>query len=114
MSVPFYIFLLISILWVVLQTNVMSNLVSMTLVYSIMVPVAIAAGVGNPAALGVTIAAAANYAFSLPSATTTTAIVIGSGWVSVKFMGRFGSLLVVPIVLLFAFVCYPFTSFLFR
>ncbi|MFC1932876.1 SLC13 family permease [Chloroflexota bacterium] len=114
MSVPFYVFLLISLLWVVLQTNIMSNLVSMTLVYTIMVPVAVAAGVGNPIALGATIAAAANYAFSLPSATTTTAIVIGSGWVSVKFMGRYGVLLIIPIVLLFAFVCYPFVSFIFR
>ncbi|MFC1983667.1 SLC13 family permease [Chloroflexota bacterium] len=113
-SVPFYIFLLISVLWVVLQTNLMSNLVSMTLVYNIMVPVAAAAGVGNPIALGVTIAAASNYAFSLPSATTTTALVIGSGWVSVGFMARYGTLLLIPIVLLFTFVCYPFVSFLFH
>ncbi len=114
MSVPFYVFVLISVLWVVLQTNVMSNLVSLTLVYSIMVPVAVAAGVGNPAALGATIAATSNYAFSLPSATTTTAIVIGSGWVSVGFMGRYGPILIVPIVLLFAFIGYPFASFIFR
>ena len=111
-SVPFFIFLLISLLWVVIQTNVMSNLVSMTLVYTIMVPVAVAAGVGNPIALGATIAAASNYAFSLPSATTTTALVIGSGWVSVKFMTRYGILTVVPIVLLFAFICYPLVSFI--
>ena len=112
-AVPFFVFLLISILWVVLQTNLMSNLVSMTLVYKIMVPVAVAAGVGNPIALGATIAAASNYAFSLPSATTTTALVIGSGWVSVGFMARYGTLLIIPIVLLFTFVCYPFVSLLF-
>ena len=112
-TVPFFVFLLISILWVVLQTNLMSNLVSMTLVYKIMVPVAVAAGVGNPIALGATIAAASNYAFSLPSATTTTALVIGSGWVSVGFMARYGTLLIIPIVLLFTFVCYPFVSLLF-
>ncbi|MFC1896999.1 SLC13 family permease [Chloroflexota bacterium] len=113
-AVPSFIFVLISIFWVVMQTNVMSNLVSMTLVYNIMVPVAVAAGAGNPIALGVTIAAASNYAFSLPSATTTTALVIGSGWVSVGFMARYGTLLIIPIVLLFTFVCYPFVSFLFH
>ena len=113
MGVPFYIFLLISIFWVVLQTNVMSNIVSMTLVYTIMVPVAVAAGVGNQIALGATIAAASNYAFSLPSATTTTAIVIGSGWVSVGFMGRYGVILILPIALAFTFICYPFASLIF-
>ena len=109
-SVPFFLFLLITVLWVVLQTNIMSNLVSMTLVYTIMMPIAISAGVGNLAAFGATIAAASNYAFSLPSATTATALVIGSGWVSVKFMGRYGVLLIIPVVLLFAFVCYPLAS----
>ena len=110
---PFYVFVLTSLFWVVLQTNVMSNLVSMTLVYAIMVPAAIAAGVGNPIALGATIAAASNYAFSLPSATTTTAIVVGSGWVSVGFLSRYGVLLLIPIVLAFTFICYPFASLIF-
>lgn len=112
-NVPFYILLLISVFWVVAQTNVMSNLVSMTLVYSIMVPVSIAAEVGNPVAFGATIAAASNYAFCLPSATTTTALVIGSGWVPVRFMGLYGLILLIPIVLVFTFVCYPFASLIF-
>ncbi len=112
-SVPLYIFILISVLWVVLQTNIMSNLVSLTLVYSIMVPVAVAAGAGNPIALGTTIAAAANYAFSLPSATTTTALVVGSGWVSVRFLGRHGTILIIPIVLSFTFICYALCSVIF-
>jgi len=41
-AVPFYILLFISVFGVVMQTNLMSNLVSMTLVYKIMVPVAVA------------------------------------------------------------------------
>jgi sodium-dependent dicarboxylate transporter 2/3/5 len=112
-NVPFYIFLLICIFWVVLQTNIMSNIVSMTLVYSIMVPVAIAAGVGDQIAMGAAIAAGSNYAFSLPSATTTTAIVIGSGWVPVPFMLRYGVMLIIPITLAFTFICYPFASIIF-
>ncbi len=110
---PFLVFLLISISWVVFQTNVMSNLVSMTLVYKVMVPVAVAAGVGNQIALGATIAAGSNYAFALPSATAATAIVIGSGWVPVGFMAGYGALLIIPIVLLFTFVGYPFAAFVF-
>lgn len=114
LNVPVPIFLLISMMWVVIQTNIMSNLVSMTLVYNILVPIASNTGIVNPMAIGVTIAAASNYAFSLPSATTTTAIIIGSGWVSVPFMARYGIIMIFPIILLFAFVCYPYASFILR
>ncbi len=111
---PFNVFLMVTLLWVVMQTNVMSNLVSMTLVYTLMVPVAVATGVGNPIALGATISITSNYAFSLPSATPSTAVAIGSGWVPVKFMARYGVMLIIPIVLLFTFVGYPFACLLFR
>ena len=110
---PFNVFLMVTLLWVVMQTNLMSNLVSMTLVYTLMVPVAVAAGVGNPVALGATISIASNYAFSLPSATPSTAVAIGSGWVPVKFMARYGVMLIIPMVLLFTFVGYPWACLLF-
>ena len=110
---PFNVFLMVTLLWVVMQTNVMSNLVSMTLVYTLMIPVAVATGMGNPIALGATISITSNYAFSLPSATPSTAVAIGSGWVPVKFMARYGVILVVPIVLLFTFVGYPFACLVF-
>ena len=111
---PFNVFLMVTLLWVVLQTNVMSNVISMTLVYSLMVPVAVATGVGNPIALAATISITSNYAFSLPSATPSTAVAIGSGWVPVKFMARYGVMLIIPMVLLFTFVGYPLACLLFR
>ena len=111
---PFLLFLIIAILWPGVQTNIMSNLVTATLVYTIMVPAAITAGVGNPAALGFSIFAATRFAFALPSATVVTAIVTGSGWVPVNFMARYGALTIIPIVLLIIFVCYPLASFVFR
>ncbi len=111
---PFFIVVLVSLLWVVIQTNMMSNLVSATLVYTIMMPAVIAAGVGNPVALGFSIFAGCHYAFSLPSATTATAIIIGSGWVPVKFMARYGVILIIPIVLLFTFVGYSLACLIFR
>jgi sodium-dependent dicarboxylate transporter 2/3/5 len=111
---PFNIFLMVTLLWVVLQTNMMSNMVSGSTVYRIMVPALVATGVGNPMALAFTIAAAANYAFILPSATTAPAIVTGSGWVPVDFLARYGILMVIPIVLLFTFVGYPFAALIFR
>ena len=111
---PFYDFLFTSILWPGIQTNVMSNLVTATLVYTIMVPAAIAAGVGNPVAFGFSIFAASRTAFALPSATVVTALVTGSGWVPIKFMLRYGAITIIPVVLLITFVCYPFASLIFR
>ncbi len=113
-NVPFLVFVSLAMLWVVLQTNIMSNLVSMTLVYTAMTPAVAASGVGNPVVLSVLINAGSHFAFSLPSATIATALVIGSGWVSVGFLARYGVLLIIPIVLLLALVGYPFASLIFR
>ena len=109
-----YSFLFVTVLWTAAQTNVLSNLVSMTTVYTIMGPLAGAAGIANPVAMGMTIAAASCYAFALPSATTATALVIGSGWVPVKFMLRYGLLLILPVVVLFTFFFYPLAAAVLR
>lgn len=111
---PFIVVVLVSVAWVTTQANIMSHLVSATVVYTIMIPTVIAAGVGNPAALGFTIFAASNPAFTLPSSTAATAIVIGSGWVPVKFMFRYGVFLIIPIILLYAFVAYPLANLIIK
>lgn len=113
-NAPFFMVVLVSVLWVVLQTNIMSNLVTAILVYTIMIPAVIAGGVGNPVALGFTIFGSSHYAFSLPSATAVTAIVVGSGWVSVAFLGRYGVMLLIPVILIFTFIGYPLAAFIFR
>ncbi|MBA7677583.1 Sodium-dependent dicarboxylate transporter SdcS [subsurface metagenome] len=113
-SAPFFVYRLIGQFWVSTQTNIMSNLVSASLVYRAMVPAAIAAGVGNPVALGFAIFAGARAGFALPSATTNTALVTGSGWVPVSFMARHGFTVTIGIILLCIFVVYPLASFVFR
>jgi sodium-dependent dicarboxylate transporter 2/3/5 len=92
----------------------MSNFVTVTLVYTAMMPAAIAAGLGNPVALGFSMWYGARSALALPSATSSTAMVIGSGWVSVPFMAKYGFPLIIPMVLFFAFVCYPLGTLIFR
>ncbi len=113
-SLNLWAFLLFTIFFVVLQTNAVSKMVPLTLVYTVMVPIAVACGKGNPVALGATIAVAANYGFSLPSAVAATALVAGSGWVPVGFMVRYGLLLIIPVTLFLTFVCYPLTFFILR
>jgi sodium-dependent dicarboxylate transporter 2/3/5 len=114
MGTPGIIFVLITLAWVILQTNIMSNLVSMTLVYTIMIPVAASTGAANPIALAVMIAACSNLAFALPSATTSTALVVGSGWVPVPFLAKYGWPLSIPLILAFAFIAYPYANLIFR
>jgi sodium-dependent dicarboxylate transporter 2/3/5 len=113
-SLSFWTFLIITVFFVVLLTNGVSKTVPMTLVYTVMVPIAVACGKGNPVALGATIAVAANYGFSLPSAVVSTALVVGSGWVPVGFMARYGLLLIIPVTLFLTLVCYPLASFILR
>jgi sodium-dependent dicarboxylate transporter 2/3/5 len=113
-NVPFLVLLLIGLFWVCLQTQFMSNMCSMVLVYTVMVPIAAATGTGNPIALGFVINTLARQANTLPSGTVNTAIVIGTGWVPVPFMARYGAIMIMPMVLIWAFVCYPWASFIFR
>ncbi|MBN1685653.1 MAG: anion permease [Spirochaetales bacterium] len=110
---PFVVVLMVTLVWTVLQTNVMSNTVSGSLVYRIMAPALGTAGLINPAAFAFVVGAVANYAFILPSATTSTALVVGSGWVRVGFMAKYGLLMVIPVVLLFTFVGYPYAMMIF-
>ena len=110
---PLYGVVVLSLLWLVTQTNVMSNMVSVILVYTVMMPIFAAIGVGNPIALGTALSGASYFALSLPSATAVTAIAAGSGWVPTSFMARYGLLFIVPIVLLFSFVHYPIASAVF-
>ncbi|MDO8687324.1 MAG: anion permease, partial [Dehalococcoidales bacterium] len=111
---PFYGFLLVGIFWAGLQASFMSHLVSSMLVYTVMMPAAIDAGVGNLPALGYAIFAMPNYAFILPSATVVTAIIAGSGWVPVKFMARYGAIALIPMILLVVFIAYPLASLVLR
>ena len=111
MSPP--IFILFVVAWTVIQTNLMSNMVSMYVVYTPMLPIALEIGGINPVALGFLIRFGATMAFALPSATVVTAMVINQGWVTVKEMGLWGFLLAALVILTLSFPIYYFVSFVF-
>ncbi|MFH1639486.1 MAG: SLC13 family permease [Chloroflexota bacterium] len=113
-SLPFFIYRVIGQFWVVTQTNLMSNLVSAMVVYNAMVPAAAAAGIGNLGGLGFTIWCGARAGFALPSATTNTAMVTGSGWVPIGFMAKHGAIVSVIVVFLTVFIVYPWASLIIR
>lgn len=87
-------------------------MVSAVTVYQALVPACIAARVGNPVAFGFSIWAGARAGLALPSATTNTAIVTGSGWVPIDFMFRHGVIVSIGVVLISVFIVYPLASFI--
>ncbi|MDD4876169.1 MAG: SLC13 family permease [Dehalococcoidales bacterium] len=113
-SAPFFVYMAIGQVWVSIQTNIMSNMVSACLVYKALVPAAISSGVGNAVALGFTIFAGARAGFALPSATTNTALITGGGWVPVGFMVRHGFAVTIGIVLVCIFIVYPLASIFYQ
>jgi sodium-dependent dicarboxylate transporter 2/3/5 len=112
-TVPFVVFLLISVGWALLQTQFMSNFVTMTLVYTVMMPLAVATGAGDPIALAWAVNTAACLAIIFPSGTVVSALIIGSGEVYMSVVVRYGSFMVLFILLLITFVVYPYASFVF-
>jgi di/tricarboxylate transporter len=91
----------------------MSNFVTMTLVYTVMMPLAVATGAGDPIALAWAVNTAACLAIIFPSGTVVSALIIGSGEVSMPVVVRYGSFMVLFILLLITFVVYPYASFVF-
>ncbi len=113
-AVPFFVFLLISVGWALVQTQFMSNFVTMTLVYAVMMPLALATGAGDPTAWAWAVNAAACLAITLPSGTTVSALIIGTDWVSLPFAVRYGTLMTFFLLLVITLVVYPYASFVFR
>jgi len=107
------VFVLVIIFWTLLQTNIMSNTVAATVVYSVAIPLLTAhfANILNPAALGIMISIAACYAFLTPTATPCCSISAGSGWITVKEMVQYGALLFAISLALLYFVGYPLLAF---
>jgi sodium-dependent dicarboxylate transporter 2/3/5 len=71
------------------------------------VTIARALGVADPVAIGVVLGIGTSLDYSLPSGTTTNAIVAGSGYLRVTTMVRYGVPLSLLHAVLLTFVGYP-------
>lgn len=100
--------------WVVVQTNMCSNIVTSTVASTIATPLLLATGGAvNPTAMIVVIGMLSSYAFALPAAMPDVVLIIGSGWVDTGRVFRVGGLLCLLSILLGAFVGYPLGTLLF-
>ncbi len=108
------LFVLIAVVWVIAQTNFSSNAVSVTLVISIMLPIALAkSSYVNPAALTAILGSACNYAFATPLSTAVVAIACGTQWVRTEAAWKHGLVLMFIGVVVFTVVGYPLANLIF-
>ncbi|MBR4579292.1 MAG: SLC13 family permease [Oscillospiraceae bacterium] len=103
------VFVLFISLFTVIITNFASNTVTVTLMYSISLPLVYGGAIAgvNPAALTCVIGAGACVACATPPSTAHAAIAAGTGWLKTDTMLKYGLLWSVAAAILFAVVGYP-------
>lgn len=106
------LFVLFISLFTVIITNFASNTVTVTLMYSISLPLVYGGAIAgvNPAALTCVIAAGACVACATPPSTAHAAIAAGSGWLKTDTMLKYGLLWSIAAAILFAVVGYPIAA----
>lgn len=94
--------------WAAVQTNLSSNMVTVSVVTAIAVPVCLGTGGSvNAAAVCSLIGLLASYAFATPPAMPCVAIAGSSGWTTAGALVRYGFLLMLASVLICVFLGYP-------
>ena len=103
---PLALVLLFSV-WASIQTNLSSNMVTVTVVTAVAIPITLGLSTVNTAAVVSVIGMMASYAFATPPAMATVVFAIGSGWTTTGSMAKYGFPLMIASALLGAFVGYP-------
>lgn len=108
------IFVLIVSLWTVMQTNFASNTVTVTLVYSVALPLVYSGTISgvDPAALTCVIGAGAAVAMATPPSTAHAAIAVGTGWLKTDIMLKYGIIMSLIAAVVLTFVGYPIAAWL--
>ena len=105
-------FVAIVALLAVLFTNFSSNTVTVTLIYSVTMPLVLGGAIQgvNPAALTSVIGASACVAMATPPSTAHAAIAAGTGWLGTRTMFNHGMMISLICALVLAFVGYPIAA----
>ena len=102
---------LIFTLWAAIQTNFSSNMVTVTVVSTVAIPLVLATNgaVSCPAVVSI-IGMMSAYAFATPPAMPHVAIAIGSGWVESSDMFKCGFLYMAAAVIVTVLIGYPIAA----
>lgn len=98
-------------LWACIQTNVSSNMVTVTVVTSIAIPITLATkGAVSTSAICAIIGLMASYAFAFPPAMPCVAIAGASGWTTAGTLAKYGGIIAILTVGVTVAVGYPIAS----
>lgn len=97
--------------WASLQTNVSSNMVTVTVVCAIAIPICLATGGAvNTAAVAAIIGMLASYAFATPPAMPCVAIAGGSGWTTTGALMKYGFIMMAAANVCSVLLGYPIAA----
>ncbi|MDO5712945.1 MAG: SLC13 family permease [Tissierellia bacterium] len=100
-------------LWAAIQTNLSSNMVTVTVVTAIAIPITLATkGSVNTAAVCAIIGTMASFSFAFPPAMPCVAIAGASGWTTAKSLAIYGSIIAFVAVVIATFIGYPLANIL--
>ena len=91
--------LLLIIVFAVVMTNLISNIVTTTVSYNLFVPVLMAASLFAPEKATIAIGICASLAYALPSSIAHIALAGSSGWATSKDMLKYGAIMIVISIL---------------
>jgi sodium-dependent dicarboxylate transporter 2/3/5 len=111
-DIPSWLLVLITVTMIILLSELMSNVATLTAFLPVIVAVAIGYG-EHPFLLALPAALAASCAFMLPIGTPPNAIVFGSGLISIPQMARTGLLLNIIAILILTFMCFGLATLVF-
>ena len=99
--------------WACIQTNVSSNMVTVTVVTTVAIPLVQAtSGIVSCPAIVSIIGMMSAYAFATPPAMPHIAMAIGSGWTNTGSMMKYGFIFMVITTLITVFIGYPIANIL--
>lgn len=105
------IIVLVFLIWAYIMTNACSNMVTVTVVCAVAIPICLAShGAMNGAALASMIGMAASYAFVLPPAHPNVAVAIGSGWAAPSQIIKYGVIIMAAAIIATLFAGYPIAA----
>lgn len=107
------ILVLIFLLWTSIETNLSSNMVTVTVVCTVAIPLTLSLANVNTQALAILIGMMASYAFATPPAMATIAFALGTGYTTTKEMAKYGLILMVLCTLVATFIGYPLANMIF-
>lgn len=106
-----WLLVLLFTLWAAVQTNLSSNMVTVTTVCTIGIPIVLSTnGAVNTAAVASIIGMMSSYAFATPPAMPHIAIAGSSGWAHASQLLKYGTLLMIITVIITVIIGYPIAS----